>query len=162
MLMTSKLSIIYDFLLVRQKYMMNMNETHSLIHSHGLIHRSVGKERVTFKRHESDEPLWPLRAVKLSLSVCWHTVDEESVSAEIISKPALIDHFTLQMSVITQHHPVDNNGTARNGSNAFTYIYIYTFGTCFYPKQLVHFIQFKHSHGIEPKIFAFLEPLRPK
>jgi len=35
--------------------MMNMNETHSLIHSHGLIHRSVGKEKMTFKRHESDE-----------------------------------------------------------------------------------------------------------
>lgn len=38
--------------------------------------------------------LWPLCAVKLSLSSCWHIVDEKSISSEIISKqtsrPALI------------------------------------------------------------------------
>ncbi len=79
-------------------------------------------------------------------------MDEESVSAEIISK--LMDHdvlqFTLLLSVITQHHTVGNSGTARNGS---TFMHL---ADAFIQSSLYILFQFMHSLGIKPMIFAFL------
>lgn len=65
---------------------------------------------------------WPLCAVKLSLSACWHIVDEKYISSEIISKqtsrPALIYHGVL-LSADVCDYTAPSSGERWNCKAAF-------------------------------------------
>lgn len=104
-------------------------------------------------------PPWPLCAVKLSSSSCWHIVDEKSISSEIISKqtsrPAPIYHDVLH-NVCDYTAP--SSGKQWNCKAGSIYIYI----ICIYgfDRSLYHQTQLMHSLGIEQMILMLLMKAR--
>lgn len=96
-------------------------------------------------------PPWPLCAVKLSLSACWHIEDEKSISSEIISKqtskPALIYHDVLHIADVCDY-TAPSSGKQWNckaGSICIHIICIYGFSRYIYHQKDLYIYFFLNS-----------------